>query len=189
LTIFSSFSRAASKVCPVRRGRSWRTRRSSPGRFGEAAHPLGIDDPDFDAGLTHRFGPVSLVAAGSFHSCLADLVLAHPAAMLAGPLRCSGRSAGETTIESTHPPCPRPHQYRRQHLILCHHPLPSLLGSGSARATVRVVGRHRICPSLPDGLLGPLSTNGRRSSDGRVVSTARSHILADFADKRARSKP
>jgi len=34
-----------------------------------------------------------------------------------------------------------------------------------------------------------MSTNGLRSSDGRLVRTARSHILADFADTRARRKP
>src|SRR6267142_2832449 len=34
----------------------------------------------------------------------------------------------------------------------------------------------------------PSSTNGLRSSDGRLVRTARSHILADFADTRARHK-
>src|SRR5882757_4188949 len=31
--------------------------------------------------------------------------------------------------------------------------------------------------------------NGLRSSNGRLVRTARSHILADFADTRARRKP
>src|SRR3977135_4368607 len=31
--------------------------------------------------------------------------------------------------------------------------------------------------------------NGPRSSNGRLVRTARSHILADFADTRARRKP
>src|SRR3979411_1377331 len=34
-----------------------------------------------------------------------------------------------------------------------------------------------------------MSTNGLRSSDGRLVRTARSHILADFVDTRARRKP
>src|SRR5258707_11647707 len=37
--------------------------------------------------------------------------------------------------------------------------------------------------------LRPSSTNGLRSSDGRLVRTARSHILPDFADTRARRKP
>src|SRR4029434_949661 len=74
-------------------------------------------------------------------------------------------------------------------LILCHHPLPSLLGSGSQ--PVQLFGL-RETPDLslaPRQAQRPMSANGLRSSDGRLVRTARSHILADFADTRARSKP
>src|SRR5207237_6453899 len=74
-------------------------------------------------------------------------------------------------------------------LILCHHPLPSLLGSGSK--PVQLFGLRKTTGSVPRSPTGsrPLSTNGIRSSDGRWVRAARSHILADFADTRARSKP
>ena len=57
----------------------------APGRSGEAAHPLGIDDPDFDAGLAQRLGPVPLVAAGSLHGRLADLMFAKPGDQLRRP--------------------------------------------------------------------------------------------------------
>src|SRR5437660_11489349 len=67
--------------------------------------------------------------------------------------------------------------------------LPSLLGSGSK--PVQLFGFKEDTGSVPRSPTGsrPLSTNGIRSSDGRLVRTARSHILADFADTRARRKP
>src|SRR6266566_8121550 len=67
--------------------------------------------------------------------------------------------------------------------------LPSLLGSGSK--PVQLFGFKEDTGSVPRSPTGsrPLSTNGIRSSDGRLVRTARSHILADFADTRARHKP
>src|SRR6266853_1010289 len=55
-------------------------------------------------------------------------------------------------------------------------------------ATVRVEEDTGSVPRSPTGSW-PSSTNGLRSSDGRLVGTARSHILADFADTRARRKP
>src|SRR6266699_3969471 len=67
--------------------------------------------------------------------------------------------------------------------------LPSLLGSGSK--PVQLFGFKEDTGSVPRSPTGsrPLSTNGLRSSDGRLVRTARSHILADFANTRARRKP
>src|SRR5207244_2802602 len=67
--------------------------------------------------------------------------------------------------------------------------LPSLLGSGSK--PVQLFGFKEDTGSVPRSPTGsrPLSTNGIRSSDGRLVRTARSHILADFADTRARRTP
>src|SRR6202165_5724084 len=64
--------------------------------------------------------------------------------------------------------------------------LPSLLGPGSK--PIQLFGLRKT-PDLslaPRQALGPLSTNGLRSSDGRLVRTARSHILPNFADTRAR---
>src|SRR3981189_1584737 len=55
-------------------------------------------------------------------------------------------------------------------------------------ATVRVEEDTGSVPRSPSGSR-PSSTNGLRSSDGRLVRTARSHILADFVDTRARRKP
>src|SRR6202035_5938370 len=67
--------------------------------------------------------------------------------------------------------------------------LPSLLGSGSK--PVQLFGLRKT-PDLslaPRQALAAFEHHGLRSSDGRLVRTARSHILADFADTRARYKP
>src|SRR6266481_7394199 len=78
---------------------------------------------------------------------------------------------------------------RDNEIILCHHPAPFLARSGlQAHATVRVEEDTGSVPRSPAGSW-PSSTNGLRFSDGRLVRTARSHILADFADTRARRKP
>src|SRR6185437_2869627 len=57
-----------------------------PGRAGEAAHLLRVDDADLEAGLAQRLGPVLLVAAGRLHGRLADLVLAKAGDQLAPSL-------------------------------------------------------------------------------------------------------
>src|ERR1700739_556057 len=67
--------------------------------------------------------------------------------------------------------------------------LPSLLGPGSKPMQLFGLRKTPDLSHAPRQALGPMSTNGLRSSDGRVVRTARSHILADFADTRARRKP
>src|ERR1700676_157523 len=109
--------------------------------------------------------------------------------MRAAPLRCSGTSAVETTSECTHPPCPWPRRYRRQRARLVPSSTPFLARFGlEAHATVRVEEDTGSVPRSPTGSR-PLSAIGLRSSDGRLVRTARSHILADFADTRVRRKP
>src|SRR5262249_40665695 len=73
-------------------------------------------------------------------------------------------------------------------IILCHHPLPSLLGSGSK--PLQLFGLRKT-PELSLALvqaLSPLGRNGLSSSDGRLARTARSHILADLADTRGVSR-
>jgi hypothetical protein len=102
------------------------------GRSGEAAHPLGIGDSDLDADLAQRLGPVPFVAAARLHGRLADLVLAKPGNQLAPPLFVTGERLPL-----------RQRANARIHLVLghidtddnesvlCHHPRPSLLGSGS----------------------------------------------------------
>src|SRR6185295_7779435 len=105
----------------------------------------------------------------------------------AAPLHHSGTSAVETTRECTHPPCPWPHRYRRQRVRFVPSSTPFLARSGlEAHATVRVEEDTGSVPRSPTGLSRPLSTIGLRPSDGRLVRTARSPILADFADTRAR---
>src|SRR6202140_3600447 len=67
--------------------------------------------------------------------------------------------------------------------------LPSLLGTGSKPLQLFGLRKTPDLSHAPRQALWPSSTLGLRSSDGRLVRTARSHILADFADTRARHKP
>src|SRR5262249_55770763 len=71
-------------------------------------------------------------------------------------------------------------------IVLCHHPLPSLLGSGSKPMQLFGLRKTPGLSHAPRQAPWPSSTLGLRSSDGRLVRTARSHILANFADTRAR---
>src|SRR6476660_9314492 len=74
-------------------------------------------------------------------------------------------------------------------IILCHHPLPSLLGSGSK--PLQLFGLRKT-PELSLALLqalSPLGATGSVPATGGWCATARSHILADFLDTRAQGKP
>src|ERR1700726_3562819 len=67
--------------------------------------------------------------------------------------------------------------------------LPSLLGPGSK--PMQLFGSRKT-PDLslaPRQALAAFEHHGLRSSDGRLVRAARSHILADFPHTRARRKP
>src|SRR4030095_14969804 len=64
--------------------------------------------------------------------------------------------------------------------------LPSLLGTGSKPLQLFGLRKTPDLSHAPRQALWPSSTFGLRSSDGRLVRTARSHILANFADTRAR---
>src|SRR6202030_1419684 len=67
--------------------------------------------------------------------------------------------------------------------------LPSLLGSGSKPMQLFGLRKTPDLSLAPRQALAAFEHHGLRSSDGRLVRTARSHILADFADTRARYKP
>jgi len=102
------------------------------GRQRKAADPLGVDDPNLDAGLAQHLGPGPLIAAARLHHRLAHLVLAKPGHQLAVTL-CSAR----VRLPQRQRANARIHlvlghiDAHDNHFILCHHPLPSLLGSGS----------------------------------------------------------
>src|SRR4051812_26391707 len=92
--------------------------------------------------------------------------------------------------ECTHPPCPWPHRYADDNnLILCHHPLPSLLGPGSK--PLQLFGLRKTPePSLAlIQALSPLGATGSVPATGGWCATARSHILTDFLDTRAQGRP
>src|ERR1700760_2480804 len=102
------------------------------------------------------------------------------------PARYRERSAAEPARERTHPPCLWTHRYRRQRDYFVPSSIPFLARFGlKALATVRVEEDTGSVPSSPTGSW-PSSTHGLRSSDGRLVRTARSHILTDLAHTRAR---
>ena len=101
------------------------------------------------------------------------------------PVRCSGTSAAMPTRECTHPPCPLPHRCRRQsdHFVPSSTPFLARYGL-EALATVRIEEDTGAVPRSATGSLA-FGRNGLSSSNGRLVRTARSHILANFADTRA----
>src|SRR3981081_3433488 len=74
-------------------------------------------------------------------------------------------------------------------IVLCHHPLPSLPGTGSK--PLQLFGLRKT-PELSLALLTgsvAFGRNGLSSGNGRLVRTARCHILADFGDTRAQGRP
>src|SRR5205807_7303637 len=74
--------------------------------------------------------------------------------------------------------------------ILCHHPAPFLARFGlEAHATVRVEEDTGPVPRSPTGSQGLRARSGSGPATGGFTRTARSPILADFADTRARRKP
>jgi hypothetical protein len=122
-----------------------------PSRSGEAAHPLRIDDPDFDIGLAQRLGPVPLVAAACLHHCLGHLVLAKPRDQLPPSLhgaweRPPLRQRANARIHLGHV------DTDDNEIVLCHHPAPFLARSGlEAHATVRVEEDTGSVPCSPSG--------------------------------------
>src|SRR5260370_36529518 len=64
--------------------------------------------------------------------------------------------------------------------------LPSLLGPGSKPMQLFGLRKTPGLSLAPRQALAAFEHHGLRSSDGRLVRTARSHILADFSDTRAR---
>src|ERR1700743_2984864 len=156
-----------------------------PGRQRKAADPLGVDNPDLDASVVQHFAPFTLVTAACLHHRLAHLVLAEPGNQLAVTL-CGVRAAL--------PQCKCANA--RIHLalgdidaddneiVLCHHPLPSLLGSGSK--PLQLFGLRKT-PELSLALTQAYrfwGVTGSVPATGGFAETARSHILPDFLDTR-----
>jgi hypothetical protein len=136
--------------------------RQSTGRQCEAANPLGIDDPHLDAGLAQRLGPVTLIAAGSLHDCLVHPVLAEPSHQLAVPLRgvqerlpqCEPANAGIHLVFG--------HIDADDNaLILCHRPLPSLLGTGSR--PLQLFGLRKTTGAVPRSVTSSVAFGALRA--------------------------
>src|SRR2546430_860642 len=73
--------------------------------------------------------------------------------------------------------------------VLCHHPLPSLLGSGSK--PLQLFGLRKT-PELSLALiqaLSPLGATGSVPATGGWCATARWHTVTDFPDTRAQGRP
>src|ERR1700736_3664714 len=67
--------------------------------------------------------------------------------------------------------------------------LPSLLGPGSKPMQLFGLRKTPDLSLAPRQALAAFEHHGLRSSEGRLVRAARSYILPDFADTRARRKP
>src|SRR5215208_7452731 len=104
------------------------------------------------------------------------------------PGRRLGTPAAMRAREGTHPMCLGHIDADDNQIILCHHPLPSLLGAGSK--PLQLFGLRKT-PELSLALrqaLSPLGRSGLSSSTGGCRSTARSHILPKFLDTRGEQR-
>src|SRR6201996_2287794 len=157
----------------------------SSGRLSEAANPLRVHDPYLNAGIVQYLAPFTLVTTTRLHHRLAYLVLAKPAnqsAATLGGIR-TGLPQGQCSNAQVYLVLGDVDAHDSE-IILCHHPLPSLLGSGLK--PLQLFGLRKT-PELSLALiqaLPPLGRYGLSSSNGRLVRTARSHILANFLDTR-----
>src|ERR1700736_5098849 len=138
------------------------------GRLRKAADSLGVDDPYGDAGQTEHLPPIALIAAAGLHHRPVHLVLAKPGNQLAMTLgsariRLPQRQLANARIDLVL--CYI--DADDNETILCHHPLPSLLGTGStALATVRVEEDTGAVPRSHTGSAA-LGRYGLSSSNGR----------------------
>jgi hypothetical protein len=160
--------------------------RQTSGRQRKVADPPGIDNPHLDAGVVQHVAPFTFVAATCFHHRLAHLVFAKPGNQLAMTLcgvrerlpQCEPANAGIHLVLGHI-------NTDDNEIVLCHHPLPSLLGSGSK--PFQLFGLRKI-PELSLALILRLyrlwGVTGSVPATGGFARTARSHILADFADTR-----
>src|ERR1700692_1173807 len=160
--------------------------RQASGRQRKAADPPGINNPHLDAGVVQHVAPFTLVATTCLHHRLAHLGFAKPRNQLAMTL-CG--------VRERLPQCEPAHagiQLVLGHvnaddneIVLCHHPLPSLLGSGSK--PLQLFGLRKT-PELSLALLQARSLLGATGSvpaTGGWSKTARSHILTDLLHTRA----
>src|SRR6185437_7550623 len=160
--------------------------RQASGRQRKAADPPGIDNPHLDAGVVQHVAPFALVATTCLHHRLAHLVFAKPGNQLAMTLcgvrerlpKCELANAGIHLVLG--------HVNADDNeIVLCHHPLPSLLGSGSK--PLQLFGLRKTSGAVPrsyDRLCRLWGVTGSVPATGGFVRTARSLILADFADTR-----
>ena len=118
------------------------------GRAGEVAHSLRINDPHFEAGLAQRLGPLAFIAAGRLHHRFGHLVLTQPGHQLAAIL--CGTREGLLQRQRANASIHLVFCHIDAHdnpIILCHHPRPFLLGTGSQPMQLSGLRKtHRICP-------------------------------------------
>src|SRR6185437_1205423 len=114
--------------------------RQTSGRQSKAADPLGVDNPHLDALLVQHVTPFALIAATCLHHRLAHCVFAKPSHQLAMTLCGIRERLPQSEAANARIHLVLGHIDADDNaLILCHHPLPSLLDPGSkAHATVRV---------------------------------------------------
>src|ERR1700744_681781 len=139
----------------------------SSGRLSEAANPLRVHDPYLNAGIVQYLAPFTLVTTTRLHHRLAYLVLAKPAnqsAATLGGIR-TGLPQGQCSNAQVYLVLGDVDAHDSE-IILCHHPLPSLLGSGLK--PLQLFGLRKT-PELSLALiqaLPPLGRYGLSSSNG-----------------------
>src|SRR5882757_7454844 len=179
---------------------SRRTRRSSPRRschFSQGVQPIPrscepVSDRQF--ALRALFGATPWPRHARSRRlppsppCRPDACEAMQANCVA-PTRSLGRSSALLQSECMHPPCPWQHRYRRQPDRFVSSSTPFLAWYGlEALATVRVEEDTGAVPCSVTGSVA-FGRNGLSSSNGRLLRTARLHILTDFGDTRAQGRP
>jgi hypothetical protein len=151
------------------------------GRFGEIAHPLGIDDAYGNASLAQRRGAAALVAAAGLHHRQPDCVVAQPSDQFPLARRRARKRPPQPQRANTHVRLQFGNINADNPALVWHPPTPFLARAGSrAHATVRVEGRHRTCPSLTLRV----RLRGTRAQVQRRAAAAHSRPLAHFARSR-----
>src|SRR6201985_2012052 len=159
------------------------------GRLSEVTNPLWVHDPYLDAGIVQHLAPFTLVTAARLHHRLAYLVPAKPGHQFAATLGGvrTGLSQRQGSNAQVHLVLGDVDAHDSE-FILCHHPLPSLLGSGSK--PLQLFGLRKT-PELSLALTQAYrfwGVTGSVPATGGFAETARSHILPDFLDTRGVSQ-
>src|ERR1700748_1997961 len=157
------------------------------GRLSEVTNPLWVHDPYLDAGIVQHLAPFTLVTAARLHHRLAYLVPAKPGHQFAATLGGvrTGLSQRQGSNAQVHLVLGDVDAHDSE-FILCHHPLPSLLGTGSK--PLQLFGLRKtpeLCLALTQAL-SLLARNGLSASTGRFCENRPFAHSARFSGHKGR---